>query len=120
MIRPSAPITNVVSVEFWTSERKRSSLTRIDVSASSFCSIVAPAIRMTKTSTNAPMSPRASLLPTDRNDGAQPCQMATWPTAMPRRLHSAVRRHVRDPSCETFSSATKANAPVSTGPHPLR
>ena len=73
-------MTKVVSVEFCTSERKRSSLTRIEVSASSFCSIVAPAMRMTKMSTNAPMSPRASLLPTDRNDGAQRCQMATWPT----------------------------------------
>ena len=40
--------------------------------------------------------------------------------AMPRRLHSAVTRHVRDPSWETFSRATKANAPMSTGPHPLR
>ena len=29
-------------------------------------------------------------------------------------------RHVREPSCETFSSATKAKAPMSTGPHPLR
>ncbi len=66
------------------------------------------------------MSPRASLLPTDRNDGDQSCQMATWPTTMPRRLHSAVRRHVRDPSWETFSSATKAKPRVSTGPHPLR
>ena len=109
-----------MSVEFWTSERKRSSLTRIEVSASSFCSMVAPAMRMTKRSTKAPMSPSASLLPTDRNDGAHPCQMATWPTAMPRRLHSAVRRHVRDPSWDTFSSATKAKAAVSTGPHPLR
>ena len=109
-----------MSDEFCTSERKRSSLARMEVSASSFCSMVAPAMRMTNTRTKAPMIPSVSLWATDRNDGNHPCHTAIWPITMPSRLHRAVTLQVREPSCDTFSRATKAKAPVRTGPHPVR
>ena len=120
LIRRSAPITKVVSVECCTSDRNRSSLSRVAASASSLCSQAAPAIRITNASTNAPITQSASAAFVDRNDGIQSCPIATWPAAMPARLQIIVTRQVRDPSCARFSSATNVNAPVSTGPHPER
>jgi hypothetical protein len=46
--------------------------------------------------------------------------MANCPMPIPRRLQKAVVRQIRDPACETFSRARKANAPESTGPQPVR
>ncbi len=101
-------------------ERKRSSERRMVASACSFCSMVAPAIRMTNNRMNALIRARALAWLWERNDGAMPCQMAICPTVMPSRLHSAVTRHTWDPSWATFSRARKANAPHRTGPQPLR
>ena len=75
------------------SERKRSSLKRSVVSAScfcaiavSFCSMMAPAIRMTKKRTKAPIT--VSEADSDRlnSEGSQPWVSASWPTAMPMML----------------------------------
>ena len=98
----------MVSDEFWTSERKRSSLVRTEASACSFCSLVAPAMRMTKTRTKAPMRPSVSAFARSRNDGIQPCQMPSCPTVMPTTLQKVAIRHVRDPLRAMFSRATKA------------
>ena len=73
----------VTSDEFWISERNRSSLRRTAASASSFCSMVAPAMRITKKRTNAPMMVMAVAWGSGRREGSQPCQMHTSPTAMP-------------------------------------
>ena len=61
------------------SERKRSSLNRRVVSASSFCSIavsfcsmMAPAIRMTKKRTKAPMTVSEAAADRLSSDGSQP------------------------------------------------
>ncbi len=97
-----------VGRRFWTRDRKRSSLVRSEDSASSFCSLVAPAMRMTKMRTNAPMTPRVSALARSRNEGTQPCQMPSCPTATPTRLQKAAIRHVREPLVAMFSRATKA------------
>ena len=70
----------VTSEEFWISERNRSSLSRTAASASSFCSMVAPAIRMMKKRTNTPMMERAVAWAKERRDGSQPCQMPSSPT----------------------------------------
>ena len=73
---PCPSMTMVVSDECWMRERNRSSLRRIDDSASSFCSIVAPAMRMMNTRMNAPMAASALARDTDSSEGAHPSEMA--------------------------------------------
>ena len=77
-------------------------------------------MRMTKTSTNTPMTPSAWASPTGRNDGTHPCHSASWPSAIPARLHAVVTRHTRAPLREMFSRAMNTKHPASTGPHPVR
>ncbi len=110
----------MTSVEFWISDRNRSSFWLTRDSAISFFSMTAPAMRMTKNRTNAAMNAKALACEVDSIDGAHPAQMAAWPAAIPSRLHRAVARQSRDPSREIFSSATKAKASTKTGPQPLR
>ena len=105
---PSASMIMVTSEEFWISERKRSSLSRTAASASSFCSMVAPAIRITKKRTKAPMVVSAADWASESFEGSQPCQMHTWPTAMPTRLHTATDVHAREPHLAITSRAMKA------------
>ena len=76
-MRPSPSITTVMSEEFWINERNRSSLSRIDASAFSFCSITTPAVRITNRRTTAPIKANALARDVARNDGAQCCQTAT-------------------------------------------
>ena len=102
------------------SERNRSSDRRVVASASSFCSMVAPAMRITKKRTNAPIRARALVWASERKDGNTCCEMPTCPMAMPSRLHRAVTRQTREPHRATFSRARKAYAPHRTGPHPLK
>ena len=107
--RPRSSMIMVTSEEFWISERKRSSLRRTAASASSFCSMVAPAIRITKKRTKAPMMVRA----TDWPDGelgraASPSRCPTRPTAMPTRLHTVTGQPAREPHLAMTSRAMKA------------
>ena len=120
MQNPSSLTTSVTSVEFCMSERNRSSLRRNEVSASSFCSITAPAIRMTKKSRKDPRKANVFALATERTEGAHRSQMAVCPAAIPRRLQSTVVRHRRDPPRAMFSRAKTTKAKPRTGPHPLR
>jgi len=98
----------VTSDEFWISERKRSSLSRTAASAASFCSIVAPAMRITKIRTKAPMVVSATDCPTDSSDGSQPIQIPTSPTVIPTRLHTATDNQEREPHLAMTSRAMKA------------
>ena len=70
MTTASLPKTKVVSDECCTSERNRSSLARIERSASSFFSIVAPAMRITNITTKAPMTPSAIALVSVKERGS--------------------------------------------------
>ncbi len=98
----------VTSDEFWISERKRSSLSRTAASAASFCSIVAPAMRITKMRTNAPIVVSATDCPTDNSEGSHPIQIPTSPTTMPTRLHTATESQEREPHLAITSRAMKA------------
>ncbi len=109
------------------SERKRSSLSRRVVSASSFCSIavsfcsmMAPAIRMTKKRTKAPITVSEAASDLVSSEGSQPRASANWPTVMPMTLHSTVVRQTREPARARFSRAMKMYAAHRTGPHPVR
>ena len=88
-------------------ERKRSSLSRMEASASSFCSMVAPAMRMMKKRTKAPITAMALASQVESFDGATPCQMATWPAMIPNMLQKAVILHDREPPWATFSRASR-------------
>ena len=75
------------------SERKRSSLRRSVVSASSFCAIaisfcsmMAAAIRMTKKRTKAPITVSEADSGRSNSDGSQPWVSANWPITMPAML----------------------------------
>ena len=118
--RPSSSTTMVTSEEFWINERNRSSLSRIEFSAFSFCSITTPAIRMTKRRTTAPIKARALARGVERNDGAQCCQMATCPATIPARLHEAVVRQTCAPPAAMFSRTKNAKASTRAGPQPVR
>jgi hypothetical protein len=98
----------VTSDEFWISDRNLSSLRRTAPSASSFCSMVAPAMRITKKRTNAPMMVMAVAWASGSLEGIQSCQMHTWPRAMPVRLHITTDVHARDPHLAITSRAMKA------------
>ena len=96
------------------SERKRSSLSRSVVSASSFCaktvsfcSMMAAAIRMTKKRTKAPMTVSEAASDGFSSDGSHPWEMASCPTAMPRMLQRTMGRQMREPTVAMFSSAMK-------------
>src|ERR1019366_2958429 len=117
---PPTATTTVVSEEFWISERKRSSLSRVDNSASSFRSMVAPARRITNRRMNPLMMANEFASNFDSFDGAQPCQMKIWPTVRPMMVHVAEVGHTLDPPWDTFSNAMNANAMQSAGPHPVR
>ena len=117
----------MTSDEFWIRDRKRSSLMRSVASASAFCSIslsfcsmMAPAIRMTKRSMNAPNTVMVVDWARVSSDGSQPRVRLNWPTAIAARLQKAVVRHTRDPPRATFSNAMNAYAPQRTGPQPVR
>ena len=88
-------------MKFWMSDRKRSS-------ASSFSSMVAPAIRTMKKRTNAPMMAKVLALAGERREGNHSLVMQICPMAIPTRLHRAVTRQTLDPSWATFSRARKA------------
>ena len=75
-------------------------------------------MRMTKRRTKAPIKARALARDVERNDGAQCCQMAICPAAMPTMLHQAVMRQTRDPPAAMFSRAK--NARPAPGPGPSR
>ena len=66
----------VTSEEFWMSDRKRSSLRSRVAWTSSFCSMMAPTIRMTKSSTNAPITVSAMVCDRVSSEGNQPCTRA--------------------------------------------
>ena len=109
------------------SERKRSSLRRSVVSASSFCamavsfcSMMAAAIRITKKRTKAPMTVSEAAADVFSSDGTQPWDSANWPTAMPMTLQTTVGRQTREPTVAMFSRAMKMYAAHRTGPHPVR
>ena len=105
---PSPSMIMVTSDEFWISERKRSSLSRTATSASSFCSMVAPAMRTMKNRTNTPMMVRAVAWAEVSRDGSHPCQMATPPTPMAKKLHRATGPQHQDPAPAMSARATKA------------
>ena len=105
----------MTSDEFWIRDRKRSSLIRSVASASAFCSIslsfcsmMAPAMRMTKRSMKAPNTVIVVDWACVSSDGSQPRVRLNWPMAIPTRLHRAVVRQTRDPPRATFSNAMKA------------
>lgn len=98
----------VTSEEFWINERKRSSLSRAAPSASSFCSMVAPAMRTTKTRTNAPMTVTAVAWPTGSIVGSQPSQMASSPTDMPTSVQTTTASQEREPHLAMTLRAMKA------------
>ena len=109
------------------SERNRSSLKRSVVSASSFCSsavsfcsMMAPAIRMTMSRTKAPITVKEAACVCVSSEGTHPRARQNWPTVIPMRLHSAVVRQTREPAQARFSNAMKAYAAQRTGPHPVR
>ena len=98
----------VTSDVFWMSDRNRSSLRRTAASDSSFCSMVAPAIRITKKRTNTPMRVSAVAWTNESRDGNHPCQMQNSPIAIPRKLHMATGRQTQEPSVAMSARATKA------------
>ncbi len=102
------------------SERKRSSLRRTDASASSFSCMVAPTIRITKTSTTAPTRAKPRAWFRESSEGTHPRQRPNWATRMHPRLQNIEVRHTPEPPNATFSSAKNAKAPHRMGPHPVR
>ena len=117
---PCASMIMVASDEFWIRDRNRSSLWRTLASAASFCSMVAPAIRITKKSMNAPMTESPTAWAEPSSQGSHPLQMPRDPTVMARRLQRATVCQTQAPPLAISASATKAKAPQSTGPQPLR
>ena len=97
------------------SERKRSSLSRSVVSASSFCSIavsfcsmMAAAIRMTKKRTKAPMTVSEAASGRLSSDGSQPRARANWPIGhADDAAEDGGRQTARTRPCDMFSRAMK-------------
>ena len=75
--------------------------------AVSFCSMMAPAIRITKKRTKAPITVSEAAADVLSSDGTHPWARQNWPTAMPTRLHRTIVRQTREPARAMFSSAMK-------------
>ena len=77
-------------------------------------------MRIATSSTSTLTAPNSSAWRTVRYDGAQPPTTSTCPTSTPVTLQNVVSRRASDPARPVRSSARRAKAPTSSGPHPVR